>query len=110
METIRSNTEISKLFETGRRVSKPDVLLIVCNTHGDEHADGRVAFVAGKKNGGAVWRNRAKRRMREAARAAGAPWPSRDVVLVAKKSTADCEFAKLTKEIEEAAGDPQDCD
>lgn len=57
--------------------------------HGaDQPTPGRVAFVAGRKVGGAVVRNRAKRVLRESCRRAGGPWPGFDVVLVARPQTA----------------------
>lgn len=48
---------------------------------------GRVAFIAGKKLGGAVVRNRAKRVLRAAARTAGGPWAGLDVLLIARSAT-----------------------
>lgn len=45
-------------------------------------------FVAGRKLGNAVVRNRCKRVMREAARRGGAPWAGKDVALMARVGTA----------------------
>ena len=64
--------------------------------------DGRAAFVAGKKLGNAVWRNRAKRRMRAACRAANASRPGYDIVFLAKKSTNTVPFAKMVGHVERA--------
>ena len=41
-------------------------------------------FVAGKKIGGAVIRNRAKRVLRATCRRIGGPWPGFDVVFIAR--------------------------
>lgn len=55
---------------------------------------GRVAFVASRKVGGAVARNRAKRRMRGAF-AQVAPNPERDVVYSATDQVLDAPFSTL---------------
>ena len=65
-----------------------------------EGVGGRVAFVAGKKLGTAPERNRAKRRLREAARSAGAPWRGYDVVFVARQSILETEFNELVLAVE----------
>ena len=62
---------------------------------------GRVAFVAGKKLGGAVWRNSAKRRLREACRAAGGPWPTYDMVFIAKSIIMRESYSTVCRQCEE---------
>jgi ribonuclease P protein component len=52
-------------------------------------------FVAGKRLGGAVWRNRAKRVMREAMRRAGGPPDGWDLALIAKTRTTAATPAEL---------------
>lgn len=64
---------------------------------------GRVAFIAGKKSGNAVWRNSAKRRMREICRALGGPWEGADVLLVAKKPIMQTEYSKVFEACRNAA-------
>lgn len=59
-------------------------------------------FVAAKRLGGAVWRNRAKRVMRDAVRRAGGPWNGFDVALVAKKETSDAAPGDLDASLVEA--------
>lgn len=63
---------------------------------------GRVAFVAGRKLGGAVVRNRAKRVLREAVRRAGGPWQGFDIVIVARKSAATARPADLDRALGES--------
>jgi len=57
--------------------------------------EGRVVFVAGKRLGGAVWRNRCKRVMREAVRRADGPWQGHDLALVARAGTAGARSDEL---------------
>jgi len=54
----------------------------------------RYGFVAGKIVGGAVVRNRIKRRLREAARSVGAR-PGLDIVIGARKAAAAVDYRKL---------------
>ena len=64
MKTIKSSEEISAILKQGTFFKAPYFFLIV---HGSQHigcTQARVAYIAGKKNGNAVWRNAAKRRLR----------------------------------------------
>jgi ribonuclease P protein component len=71
-----------------------------------QHGEGpvRLGFTATKKLGNAVVRNRAKRRMRAAARAEfGAnPAPGHDIVLVAREAIRDNSFAALRDDLRAA--------
>ena len=100
LETITSSTEISRIFATGVRLSGSAITILVAQ-HDELHGPcGRVAFVAGKKVGNAVWRNRAKRRMREIARELGGPWENFDVVFIAKRTTTDEMYSKVLQQTE----------
>lgn len=105
LETVKSSAEISRIFKEGKRSSNRFLTLIVsCETSEYLRADadpehglnGRVAFIAGKKNGNACWRNAAKRRMREIARQLGAPWAGFDVLFVAKRALTDASYSKVS--------------
>jgi ribonuclease P protein component len=87
MRTIRSTREIDEIFRSARKTAGPLAIALVAATETGRDHNGRVAFVAGKKIGNAVKRNRAKRVLREAARASGAPWAGFDVVLIARPAT-----------------------
>lgn len=94
METIKSREDISDLFSCGKRLHTPYLTFIVLPTK--QHGPcGRVAFVAGKKLGNAVWRNSAKRRMRALCRELGGPWPGYDVVFLAKSGICKCSYSKV---------------
>lgn len=103
METIKSSAEITRLFKEGKRVNTPELSLLVLRTEGQHDRDGRVAFIAGKKLGNAVWRNRAKRRMREACRAVGGPFPGYDVAFVARKAATETAYADMVSHLKDRA-------
>jgi ribonuclease P protein component len=66
----------------------------------DQHdLNGRVAFIAGKKLGGAVWRNRAKRRMRGLCNDIGGPFPNWDVVFIARKGIEGVPYDEMKSQI-----------
>lgn len=83
------------MFRGATRHSHPLLTLLVAKTPEWGDTSGRLAVVAGKRLGGAVLRNRAKRVLREAARRAGGPWPGLDVILVARTGTATASIADL---------------
>ena len=99
MKTIKSSADINRLFKEGRRVNTPELSLIVLCTEGQHDQHGRVAFIAGKKLGGAVWRNKAKRRMREACREVGGPFPGYDVAFVAKKNVTESNYGDIVRHV-----------
>lgn len=84
MRTMRSPSEIDALFRTGRRGSTDLLVVLSKETPPRRGPEGRVVFVAGKKMGGAVSRNRCKRVLRAAVSRLGEPWEGRDVALVAR--------------------------
>lgn len=63
---------------------------------------GRVAFVAGKKLGNAVWRNSAKRRMRVLCVELGGPWDGLDVIFLAKSCICKVPYSKILTVCSEA--------
>jgi ribonuclease P protein component len=95
MSTIKSTREIDTIFRTATRVAHPLLIALVARTPEERGRTGRVAFIAGKKLGGAVVRNRARRVMREVARRVGSPWPGYDVALIARPGTATASPSEL---------------
>lgn len=103
MQTIKSSTEISQLFATGHRLHTPYLTIIVGqrddrqSTYERHGHSGRVAFIAGKKLGNAVWRNSAKRRLRALCRDMGGPWAGLDVIFLAKSGLTRASYSKVLK-------------
>ena len=104
LDIIKSNTEISRIFSSNRRYSNQFATFIVESCKDESHETekpsqhdprGRVAFIAGKKLGNAVWRNRAKRRMRALCRETGGPWPGYDVIFLAKPAVTQASYSKV---------------
>jgi len=85
MSTITAPGDIDRLFREGARASQPHAVVIAIRTQQPRDPNGRVVFVAGKRLGGAVVRNRNKRVLRAAVRRLGGPWPGWDVALIARR-------------------------
>lgn len=95
MSTIKSSREIDTIFKQAERAAHPLVIALVSQTAPGRGPCGRVAFVAGKKLGNAVKRNRCKRVLRASARRLGGSWPGFDVIFIAREGTADAPSADL---------------
>ena len=87
MKTIKSKRDFERVFSRGRRFN--DQLLRIRVAASDEGAPSGVAFVAAKRLGNAVFRNRCKSVLREAARLCGLPGDGYDVLLFATSRTHD---------------------
>ncbi|MBL9095411.1 MAG: ribonuclease P protein component [Alphaproteobacteria bacterium] len=85
----------------GRKWAAPGLVLQMAPVEGDET---RAGFTVTKKIGNAVVRNRAKRRLREVARAVLPLYasPGCDYVLIAREATPDRPFASLVEDLKQA--------
>lgn len=99
MSTIRSSREIDEVFRSAQRSANPLVLVLAATSPMERDPLGRVAFIAGKKLGNAVVRNRSKRVLRAAVREAGGPWPGYDVLVVARPQTAPASSTQVASAI-----------
>ena len=99
MKTIKSKRDFERVFIEGRRANASRVRIIYMK---DDGADtGRVAFVAAKRLGNAVYRNRCKRLLREASRACGLPTDSWSVILFATRKTHDAQYDDIICDLRE---------
>jgi ribonuclease P protein component len=97
---LKRRREFLRVAGSGVRAGRPSLMLqALAGT--DQPL--RVGFTATKKLGNAVLRNRAKRRLREAARLTLADGPvGWDLVLVARDGTAKRPWARLLSDLEGA--------
>jgi len=91
----------------GARFTAPSLVLQARKRTGGETEDAHIArfgFTATKGLGGAVVRNRARRRLREAVRATGQDHAVEgyDYVLIAREGTVQRRFTELIKDLERA--------
>ena len=98
METIKSKAEFGEVFSRGRRYNSR--LLCITVLSDDEGGPGKVAFVAAKRLGNAVFRNRCKRVMREAARRCGMPRPGTRTIMFATQATHDAHPDEVARVLE----------
>jgi len=95
VSTIKSSREIDRVFRKSTRVAHPQLIALIAPTPEGRGREGRVAFIAGKRIGNAVVRNRAKRVMRAAVRRAGGPWTGHDVLLIASPTTGSADHSAI---------------
>ncbi len=94
---LRTRREFEQVFEMGRSLSNKVAVLYFLRTEG---GGCKVGFAAGRRLGGAVVRNRIKRRLREAVRRLrdrlGPGWAA---VVVARRGAQDVSFAELSESV-----------
>jgi ribonuclease P protein component len=95
------HADFERVYKQGRRHFAAHITVFYLPRQTGEGL--RIGFTVGKALGGAVERNRMKRRLREAVRLG---WPASpvalDVVINPKKSVLKVEFSELSKEIDRA--------
>ena len=97
----RKRLTVEEVFSSGRRVNHRLVRATVLSD--DEGDCASVAFVAPKRLGNAVYRNRCKRILREAARSCGLPLPGTKIILFATRLTHESSPAEVSSAIESIA-------
>jgi len=98
VRTLTSPREIDALFKSGRRGSTRLLVVLVSPTSAAADHRGGVVFIAGKKLGGAVVRNRIRRRLREALRAMAPSFqPGWDVLIIARQPAIAADYQALTE-------------
>jgi len=109
-ETIRTSNEIARVLEMGRRYRRPSVTVFVLHRDIDPLPATRIAYIAAKRLGNAVVRNRNKRILRVAwqqcypqAEKAGV-LSGNDILLVANRQTASAGAQVINSELEALFG------
>nr|WP_314074555.1 ribonuclease P protein component [uncultured Roseococcus sp.] len=98
---LKRRAEFVKTAKAGRRAARDSLVLQALARPDDET---RIGFTATKKIGNAVARNRAKRRLRAAARLSlgAAPPTGWNLVLIARDATGSCPFPRLLADLDGA--------
>lgn len=97
---LRRSAEVTLVNQRGRRMAHPLVVVLLISRSEAESLPSRFAFVAGRRVGGAVVRNRAKRRLREIVRHhLGQIKPGFDFVVIARSGTATADFSELERAV-----------
>jgi len=91
------HADLEQVYKRGKRHFS--ALMTVFFLAREQDGGMRVGFTVGKVLGGAVVRNRMKRRLREAVRLEGFRPMAVDVVINPKKSLLDAEFLLVRKEV-----------
>jgi ribonuclease P protein component len=101
-ERLRSRAEFDRLFHRGARIEGPAFVLLWMREPGARQA----GFVAGRRLGGSVVRNRARRRLREAYRRQRAVLPPEGLRLcfVARRGAVTDSFDRLADTMGRALG------
>ncbi len=99
--SLASGSGFSTVYRTGSRSRKGGITVIQAPR---ETPPTQVGFIAGKKVGNAVARNRAKRRLREATRRVCLS-PGTTYVVIADRSVVDAPFASIVAWLQDAVRD-----
>lgn len=103
VDVLRRRADFLAARDDGIKIGGP-LIGLQLNDRGAPDEAPRIGFTATKRVGGAVERNRMKRRLRAAARAALVPLarPGCDYVLVARRAVLDASFERLLRDVGEA--------
>ena len=91
MKTIKNNKEIQYIYKNGQRINFPFLTVILLEENSEE-IEGNVAFIAGKKHGNSVWRNKSKRILREVYKKIKI---KNKILLIANKKTQDYKIEEM---------------
>lgn len=100
-ETLKHRADFLRMAQRGKKIAKPGFVMQALAGSG---VDWRVGYTATKKLGNAVARNRARRRLKEAARLTlGGHAPhGMELVLICRRETATLPFGTLCENLGKA--------
>ena len=94
-DTLKKNSDFRRLYTKGKSAATP-WLVLYCRKNRTDH--NRTGYTVSTKLGGAVVRNRVRRRLREIVRLnMPALKPGYDLVLVARSRAVDAEYQRLER-------------
>jgi ribonuclease P protein component len=97
------HADFEKVYKAGRRHFAPHMTVFYLAQSGEQPLPGlRIGFTVGKVLGGAVQRNRMKRRLREVVRLTMRADLTADVVINPKRSLLAADFVELQSEVTKA--------
>ena len=97
------HADFERVYKQGKRHFSASMTVFYLQRAGGDSQGLRVGFTVGRALGGAVVRNRMKRRLREAVRLTRpVPGPGADVVINPKKTLLQVEFADVVNEVARA--------
>ena len=102
---LLKHRDFEEVYQNGRRYSLPHFVAFYLLRGSNQPSGVRVGFTVGRVLGGAVQRNRIRRRLREAVRLNLKAMPqqlSADVVLQPRKSALVAEFEELKQQVADA--------
>lgn len=107
LRRLKTRKDFLRVAAKGRKAATPGLVLQAAPAIGDQGALSiGLGFTVSRKVGNSVARNRARRRLREAARAVmpHAATPGMDYVIIGRLATLDRPYRKLLADLEKAVG------
>jgi ribonuclease P protein component len=103
-QRLLRHADFERVYKQGRRHFAAHITVFYLLRETEQEAKGpRIGFTVGKALGGAVQRNRIKRRLREAVRLnVPSPEVAADIVINPKRSVLTMDFAALQSEVAKA--------
>ncbi len=99
MLSLKKKREFERAFKKGTRIKRS---LVSISYFSKDAGEPQYAFVAAKRLGNAVYRNRCKRLLREAVRGTSCMQESCDIIFFATPKTIHAKPASIREEIERA--------
>ena len=97
---VRKTKEYENVYKTGRKISKPNLVILYCP---NQTSQSRLGIIASRKVGKVNRRNLIKRRLREIYRLnRGELLKGYDLVFIARRFSPDADYKQLEREVLEA--------